>query len=66
MKLNRGDIVIANLESVNVLAGGAGFRVQYPLAILGAAGEGDKQAVAAFTDGNRQVLGAHLYKFQKE
>lgn len=42
------------------------FPGQYPLAILGAAGEGDKQAVAAFTDGNRQVLGAHLYKFQKE
>lgn len=50
----------------NILAGGAGFRVQYPLTILGTAGEGNKQPVAAFTDGNRQVLGAHLYKFQKE
>lgn len=50
----------------NILAGGAGFRVQYPLTILGTAGEGNKQPVAAFTDGNWQVLGAHLYKFQKE
>lgn len=50
----------------NILAGGAGFRGQYPLTILGAAGEGNKQPVAAFTDGNRQVLGAHLYEFQKE
>ena len=50
----------------NVLAGGAGFGVQHPLTVFGAAGEGHEQPVAAFTDGDRQVLGAHLYKFQKE
>lgn len=50
----------------NVLAGGAGFGGQHPLAIFGAAGEGHEQPVAALADGDRQVLGAHLYKFQKE
>ena len=50
----------------NVFAGDAGFRVRHPLAMLGTAGEWDKQPVTAFADSDRQVLGTHLYKIQKE